>query len=631
MAIFHSPQLVARRSYLTTVSLLIALAACDEAAAPEGRAGDLTVAAYIDNDASGSLTAGDTPISGFEVALFDGSREVATAQTAADGRVTFSDLETGSYRVEPGGPVPAGATLTSNPAPSAVIDFRGRPVSIDFRYAMFPGVVMGRVFRDENGNGTFEQGTDVPGPGLWVFLRADTGAIGAKLDSVRTDSLGAYRFGLVAPGNYYLEFERLGAINYGASGATRQITVVGAATATQNVLYTGSIFVTVAQARATPADTTVAVIGDITVPAGVFNGANPGANSEIWVQDATGGIAVFPVPTADSAIYRLGVRIEAVGPITLFSGQKQIGRTGGAPTLRVRAGGSPVAPKANTVLEARALTDEGRLITVSRVTIAAVGGGTSNAFNVTTLSDAGDTLVVRVNGLATGLTRASFIVGERYNVTGILTQFNGVAQLKPRFATDVVQIVATPVARIVINELMPDPTLVADGAGEWIELYNWGTASIDIQGWKLFGNSAGDTARITSSLVIAPGDYVVLGINGDAGANGGVPVDFVYRSGYSLNNSTTTGDVVILRDAAGATVDSVVYVSPPLGASMALRDASADNTDAKGTNWQTSTTPYNASDEGTPGTQNDGYITPTQPAPLVRGGGTIGLLRMKQR
>ncbi|HJR68087.1 MAG TPA: lamin tail domain-containing protein [Gemmatimonadaceae bacterium] len=627
MAIFSSSQLAARISQSAAVALIIALSSCDEAAAPEGSPGDLTVAAYIDNDASGTLTAGDTPIPGLDVAVLDDTREVTSGQTGADGRVTFADLAPGSYRIEASGTPPAGATLTSNPSPSAVIDFRGRSVSVDFRYAMFPGVITGRVFRDENDNGTFDPATDIPGPGLWVFLRADTGAMGAKLDSVRTDSLGAYRFGLVAPGSYFLEFEQLGAINYGASGATRQVTVVGAATATQNVLFTGSIFVTIAQARATPVDTTVAVIGDITVPAGVFNGTNPGANSEIWVQDSTGGIAVFSVPTADSAIYRLGTRVEVVGPIGLFNGQKQISRT----SIRVRPGGSTVAAKANTVPEARALTDEGELIVVSGLRIVTVGGGTSNAFNVAAVSSANDTLTVRVNGAATGLTRASFIVGERYNITGILTQFNGAAQLKPRFPNDVVQILATPMARVVINELMPDPALASDGAGEWIELYNWGTASIDIQNWKLFGNSTGDTARITSSVVIAPGDYVVLGINGNPTDNGGVTVDFVYRSGYSLNNSTTTGDVVILRDAAGATVDSVVYVSPPNGASMALRDASADNTDAKGSNWQTSTTPYNASDEGTPGSQNDGYITPTQPTPLVQRGGPIAPLNKKQR
>lgn len=423
----------------------IALTACEEASAPEGQAGDLTVAVYIDNDASGSLTTGDTPLPNFEILLFEGSQQLLTARTAADGRVTFSDLSPGSYRVQPGGPVPAGATLTSNPEPSAVIDFRGRAVAVDFRYAMFPGIISGRVFRDENGNGTFEQGTDVPGPGLWVFLRADTGSAGAKLDSVRTDSLGAYRFGRVAPGTYFLEFERAGTINYGASGATRRVTVVGAATITQDVLFTGSIFITIAEARAKPVDTTVAVIGDVTAPPGVFTSGTGGVNSEIWLQDATGGIASFPVPTADSATLRLGTRIEVVGPITLFSGQRQIGRAGSAPTIRVRTGGSVVAAKSITVLEARARTDEGQLVVVAGLTVVSLGTGTS-AFNVNTISDAGDTLVIRVNGAATGLTRSSFTVGAEYNVTGLLTQFNGAAQLKPRFATDVVQIVRTPIA-----------------------------------------------------------------------------------------------------------------------------------------------------------------------------------------
>jgi hypothetical protein len=322
--------------------------------------------------------------------------------------------------------------------------------------------------------------------------------------------------------------------------------------------------------------------------------------------------------------------VEIVGTVSTNAGQIQIGRTAAPPTIRARTGGTAISPKANTAAEARSLVDEGKLVTVSGLRVVSLGTGTS-AFNVTTVSSANDTLVIRVNGAATGLTRSSFIVGERYNVTGILTRFNATPQLKPRFATDVQQIVATPVARIVINELMPDPVFVADGAGEFIELYNWGTASIDIQNWKLFGNSSGDTARITSSLVVPAGGYVILALNGDPTANGGVQVDFVYRSGYSLNNSTTTGDVVILRDAAGATVDSVVYVSPPIGASMALRDASVDNTDAKGTNWQTSTTPYNASDEGTPRAQNDGFITPTQPAPLVQRRGSVAPLTNTQR
>ena len=630
--ILHSPRFKARSLQLAVLAFCGGLAACDEAAAPEGRSGDLTVAAYIDNDASGSLTTGDTPLPNFEVTLFEGTRELATAVTAADGRVTFSDLAPGSYRVEPGGPVPPGATLTSNPVPSAVIDFRGRSVSIDFRYAMFPGIITGRVFRDENANGTFEQGTDVPGPGLWVFLRADTGAIGAKLDSVRTDSLGAYRFGLVAPGNYYLEFERLGAINYGASGATRRITVVGAATATQNVLYTGSIFVTVRQARATPVDSTVAVIGTITAPPGVFNGSTtPGANSEIWVQDTTGGIAAFPVPTADSATFRLGTRVEVVGTISLNAGQRQIGRTAAPPTVRARTGGTPVAPKPNTVAEARTLADEGELITVSGLRVVSLGTG-ATAFNVNTVSSTDDTLVIRVNGPATGLTRASFTVGERYNITGILTQFNGTPQLKPRYATDVQHLVVTPQARIIINELMANPNVVADAVGEYIELHNWGTVDANIQNWTI-EDAAVNKDTINISLVVPAGGYVLLGINGNSANNGGLAVDFVFER-ISLNNTGSPADRIILRNASGVTVDSVAYEAAQAtgGVAVGVRDPSVENADANGSNWQAQASTYGPTTNlGTPRAQNDGYITPTQPTPLVRGGGSIAPLNMMQR
>ena len=604
-----------------------AFGACEEAAAPEGQLGDITAAAYVDNDASGSLTTGDMPLADFEVRLLRGTQQIATARTGADGRVTFSDLEPGSYRLEATGPGPVGSTLASNPSPSAVIDFRGRPVSVDFRYVIFPGTIAGRVFRDENGNGTFEQGTDVPGPGIWVFLRRDTDQAGVKRDSARTDSLGAYRFTLVPPGSYFLDFERLGAINYGAGGATRHVAVVGAATTTLNVLFTGSIFVTVRQARATPVDSTVAVIADVTAPPGVFTSGTGGVNSEIWVQDTTGGIAAFPVPTADSATLRLGTRVEVMGPVTLFSGQRQIGRAGAAPSIRVRTGGSVVAPKANTAAEARALTDEGRLITVSGLRVDSVPGGTGGAFTVRTVSSTNDTLQIRVAGTATGLTRSSFIVGERYNITGILTQFNGVAQLKPRFATDVVQIVVAPVARIIINEIMANPSATND-AGEYIEIHNWGTAPADLQNWKFFGNSLGDTARITTSLVVPAGGYVLLGNNGNTATNGGLVLDYTYTI-FNMNN---TGDRVVLKDASGVTVDSVAYTTaPPTNASRGVRDASADNTDVGGANWQTSTTPYNAVDLGTPKAQNDGYIVPTPPNPAVRRGDSVAPLTTKQR
>jgi hypothetical protein len=600
----------------------IAFTACEEAAAPEGQPGNLTVAAYVDNDASGSLTTGDTPLVNFEVALFRGDQQLTTARTAADGRVTFNDLEPGSYRVEPVGPVPAGATLTSNPSPSAVIDFRGRAVSVDFRYAMFPGVIAGRVFRDENGNGTFEQGTDVPGPGLWVFLRADTGAPGAKLDSVRTDALGAYRFDLVAPGSYFLEFENPATIDYGASGASRRITVIGNQTLTTDALYTGSLVIPIAEARARPNGSVVTVVGNLTAPPGAFR---QGASSEIWVQDATGGVAGFSVPTTDSTRLRLGDLVEVSGSRSAFSGQVQI--TTNAAQVKALGGNTIVAPKTITGTEVNARTDEGRLVMVAGLLVDSIGQGTGQDTVFTTAPDAQIVRIQLTAGTNANFTDTIFHVGTRYTVTGLLTQRNGVARLKPRFASDIVPetVVPPPVARIVINEIMANPSVTND-IGEYIEIHNWGTAPADLQNWKLFGNTLGDTARITTSLIVQPGGYVVLGNNGNTATNGGVVVDYAYTV-FNMNNS---GDRIVLKDASGATIDSVAYgATPPVNASRALKDPSSDNTDVLGTNWETSTTLYNAVDRGTPGAQNEGYIPPAQPR-IIRSGGVAPLNSTKR-
>jgi DNA/RNA endonuclease YhcR with UshA esterase domain len=69
-------------------------------------------------------------------------------------------------------------------------------------------------------------------------------------------------------------------------------------------------------------------------------------------------------------------------------------------------------------------------------TVTTVQTGTATAFTVTGTVD-GVTLQVRVGGPLRGLSRSNFVVGNTYTVTGILTQFNGTAQIKPRSAADV--------------------------------------------------------------------------------------------------------------------------------------------------------------------------------------------------
>src|SRR5687768_5663559 len=136
-----------RRILLTAALSVIALGACDEASAPEGREGTLTVRAFIDSDASGTLTASDAPIPGLSVILTRDGADVATQQTLADGSVTFEDLPPGSYRVRTTGTLPPGAMLVSNPEPTAAINFQGDSVDVGFLYTLLPASISGRVVR----------------------------------------------------------------------------------------------------------------------------------------------------------------------------------------------------------------------------------------------------------------------------------------------------------------------------------------------------------------------------------------------------------------------------------------------------------------------------------------------------
>ena len=113
---------------------------------------------------------------------------------------------------------------------------------------------------------------------------------------------------------------------------------------------------------------------------------------------------------------------------------------------------------------------------------------------------------------------------------------------------------------VIISRVMADPSLVPDDRGEWIELANLGSDSTDIRGWQL--RSARDPGfTIERSLLVPPGETVVLGRNGDSTTNGGVHIDLVY-TGIVLGNS---GDWVVLRDASGVTADSVEWEVPPTG------------------------------------------------------------------
>ena len=176
------------------------------------------------------------------------------------------------------------------------------------------------------------------------------------------------------------------------------------------------------------------------------------------------------------------------------------------------------------------------------------------------------------------------------------------------------------VAGLMLSEIMVNPLAVGDAVGEWIELYNPLTVTVNLGGWGL-ADLGGEQYRIQSNLPIGPGAYLVLGRSADPAANGNAPVAQVY-SGLTLAN---TGDELLLLAPNGAVVDQVLWgdaagLTAPNGASL---ERSTMTTPAQ---WRPAAAPWpgSAGDKGSPGAANSppATVEPT-PTPVTAATSTL--------
>ncbi len=158
---------------------------------------------------------------------------------------------------------------------------------------------------------------------------------------------------------------------------------------------------------------------------------------------------------------------------------------------------------------------------------------------------------------------------------------------------------------LIITELMPNPATVGDTEGEWLELHNAGSTSVNLKDWRIEDQpgTSQNTHTIAGDLIVPAGGYVVLGHSADTATNGGAPVDYAYGTAFTLANSA---DEVYLFDAAGVLVDQVEYDTGgswtvATGASTSLKNPALDNNVAG--NWCEETAAWtgSAGDKGTPG------------------------------
>jgi len=96
---------------------------------------------------------------------------------------------------------------------------------------------------------------------------------------------------------------------------------------------------------------------------------------------------------------------------------------------------------------------------------------------------------------------------------------------------------------ILITEMFLDPAAVTpDALGEFIEVYNTTTYSINLKDWLIYDDDF-DSHTIAEDVWVPAGGYAVLAQNATYATNGGVIVDYQY-SGIALGNS---GDELIFE------------------------------------------------------------------------------------
>jgi hypothetical protein len=124
-------------------------------------------------------------------------------------------------------------------------------------------------------------------------------------------------------------------------------------------------------------------------------------------------------------------------------------------------------------------------------------------------------------------------------------------------------------AAVIISEIMYEAA-GSDDNREWVELYNTGSAAVDIGGWRLYDEDAGSQpgAQIPSGTILNASQAIVL-IETEATflAEWGPGINYIVYPGMGTdlnmaNTATAVGDeVVTLADGLGNVQDQVDYAN----------------------------------------------------------------------
>jgi hypothetical protein len=107
---------------------------------------------------------------------------------------------------------------------------------------------------------------------------------------------------------------------------------------------------------------------------------------------------------------------------------------------------------------------------------------------------------------------------------------------------------------VVFSAILYDSDAVYDADGEWIELYNPGSAAVDIGDWRIVDNKR--TFTIPIGTFIGAGNYLIIANNQSEFSQKYGCLPGVYGLTLGLNND---GDYLTLKNSSGTVIDRVAW------------------------------------------------------------------------
>lgn len=410
-----------RRVPVAALSLIaLVLTACDTGTSPVARA-NVQITAYIDVNSSLGNDAGDEPVVGATITLtLVGAGSGLTATTDAMGEATFVAVEVGSYTASiqlPGSVT--GVTLASASSPTVVAE-ENLTAAAEFRYTYNPGSIDGHVFL---GSGSYTAG-DLVVPDVDVTISQG----GTEINTVTTDETGAFSAGGLLPGDYDVEVTVPPYLTTTAASQTVAVTADQAATADFGMDPNATH--TVAEARAAAPDDTVSIIG-VAITSNVLGTDAALSGSSFFMQDAS-GISIFLAGVTASV--ELGDSVLVYGVRGSFSNEVQLS------SLAVLVLGQGTLPTPTTATAADLNGDmyQGQLVTIQDVIVDSIPGSSNSSGEIWVSEFAtGEDLALYIDSDAGFDIGATFTVGNAYDVTGVMSRYFDLFELKPRMPADV--------------------------------------------------------------------------------------------------------------------------------------------------------------------------------------------------